>query len=116
MVLYVSNRNFLLILNITDSVKGVKMSTINFTVCGADVVYELADNAKREELRINGETIVDACGDVGAWGNDYHLAIAGLHGAAKAAATDKYLRKRAETLIISELFSLRVMVKDLQES
>ena len=91
------------------------MSEINFTICGADIDYELDDLGKREELRINGESIVDAFGDVGAWGQDYHQAIAGLHGAAKASAEYKYLRTRAESLIIREIFSLREMVEDLQE-
>lgn len=90
------------------------MSTIKFVVFGADVEYELDDNAKREELRINGETIVDAWGDVGAWGQDYQIAVAGLRGAAKEAATTKYLRTRAEFLIIEEIFSLREIVKNLQ--
>lgn len=88
------------------------MATINFKALGADIYYELADNGKREELQINGEIIIDAWGDVGAWGSDYHAAIAGLHGAAKSAATNKYLRDRAEALVISELFAMRQMVKE----
>jgi len=90
------------------------MAKINFEVCGADVEYELHDLGKREELRINGESIIDCWGDVGAWGADYHMAVAGLHGAAKESATYKYLRTRAEQLIIQEIFSLREMVKELQ--
>lgn len=90
------------------------MSTINFSVCGADIEYTLADNAKREELSINGQAIVDNYGDLGAWGEDYCAAICGLSGAAKASASEKYLRDRAESMIISEIFSLRQQVKDLQ--
>ncbi len=92
------------------------MSKINFIVCGASIEYELHDVGKSEELRINGEVIVDNCGDVGAWGDDYHFAVAGLHGCAKDAAEQKYLRTRAEALIISEIFCLRETVKDLQSA
>ena len=92
------------------------MSKINFTVCGAEIEYELADNGKREELRINDEVIVAAWGEVGGWGKDYHLAIAGLSGAAKESTTYKYLRERAESMIISEIFSLCETVKELQSS
>ena len=88
------------------------MSKITFEVCGARIDYEL--NAKREELRINDDVIVDCWGDVGAWGKNYHLAVAGLHGCAKVSAEQKYLRSRAEQLIIQEIFNLRAMVKDLQ--
>ena len=89
------------------------MSTIEFKALGADIEYDLADNAHSEQLRINGELIVDCSGDVGAWGDDYHLAIVGLNGAAKEAATRKYLRKRAEALIITEIFQLRETIKTL---
>jgi PII-like signaling protein len=88
------------------------MSKIRFEVCGAGVEYELAEHGKHEELRINDELIVDLYGDVGAWGADYHRAIAGLSGAAKSAAEGKYLRQRAEALIISEIFSLREMIRE----
>lgn len=92
------------------------MAKIEFTALGASVTYELCDKGKREELRINGEIITDAWGDVGAWGADYHAAISGLHGAAKDAATCKYLRTRAEHLIISELFIQREIIKDLSSN
>ncbi len=92
------------------------MATINFTACGADVIYELADNGKREELLVNDESIIDSWGDLGAWGADYHYAIAGLHGAAKASAEIKYLRNRAEHLLIEQLFCLREELRDLRKS
>ena len=81
---------------------------------GAKLNYELHDLGKSEKLHINGEIIIDAWGDVSAWGSDYHSAICGLHGAAKNAATDKYLKSRAERLIIQEIFSLRETIKDMQ--
>ena len=43
------------------------MSKIRFEVCGADIEYDLHDLGRSERLRINGELIVDASGDVGAW-------------------------------------------------
>jgi hypothetical protein len=89
------------------------MSTIKFTALGAEVVYELCDKGKREELRVNDEIITDTWGDVGAWGEDYQMAICGLSGAAKASAEARYLRRRAESLLISQLFSLREQVKEL---
>jgi len=88
------------------------MSKINFKVCGADIEYELHDIGKSEQLRINGELIVDSFGDVGGWGEDYHSAIAGLNGAAKNSAMSSYLKSRAENLIIQEIFNLREMIKD----
>ena len=89
------------------------MSIINFRVCGADIEYELHDLGKSEQLRVNAELIIDSFGDVGAWGQDYHARIAGLHGCAKISAEQMYLKDRAESLIINEIFTLREMVRDL---
>ena len=89
------------------------MSKINFRVCGAEIEYELHDLGRSEHLRLNGELIIDTFGDVGAWGRDYHTRIAGLHGCAKVSAEQMYLKDRAESLIINEIFTLREMVRDL---
>ena len=88
------------------------MSIIKFKSCGAWIDYELANNGKREELRINDVLIVDCWGDVGAWGSDYHLAIAGLHGSAKTSVESAYLKRRAEALLIGEIFNLREQLKE----
>jgi hypothetical protein len=88
------------------------MSKINFEVCGADISYELHDLNHNELLIINDEVIIDAWGDIGGWGDDYQLSVCGLHGAAKKSATTRYLRERAERLIIAEIFSLRAQLKD----
>ena len=92
------------------------MSKINFKTCGADIEYELHNLGKSEQLWVNGDLIVDSWGYVGAWGRDYDIAVAGLHGAAKASAENSYLKKRAEYLLIEQIFVLREMVKDLSQA
>lgn len=91
------------------------MSLIKFNVCGAELEYELHDLGKSESLRVNGELIVDFFGDVGAWGEDYHKMVHGLHGAAKAVVEERYLKDRAQNLLISAIFALRDQVNELSE-
>lgn len=80
------------------------MNEITFKILGQTVVYELCN--KSEVLSFAGVNLVNQWGDVGAWGDDYHRAVRSLHGAAKIAAENKYLRSRAESLLARELLSI----------
>jgi hypothetical protein len=89
--------------------------TINFTVLGANVRYEINDTGTHEELWFDDISLVDSSGDLGVFGSREWKNTLLLSGSARAASQRKILKDHAEFLLSEEIRSIPEIYKSIEK-